>query len=124
MRILADENIDRPIVENLRKKGFQVTYILETSPGLKNGEVLEMACQEETVLLTADKDFGELVYRIYLERDLNLKGLVLIRLSNLSLEKRAKIVAEFFERERNRVEGKFIVLSGKTARIRPLKIPG
>jgi len=121
MCILADENVDRPIVEELRNKGFEVKYILEISPGTENGEVLEMAQQEEAILLTADKDFGELVYRGCLEEDLKLKGLVLIRLSNYPLKKRTKIVSEFFEKEYQRIKGKFVVLSGKTVRIRPLR---
>ncbi len=122
MRILADENVDRYIVEQLRAEGFEVKYVLEISPGLKNGEVLEMAIKEEAILLTADKDFGELVYRSYLEKGLKLKGIVLIRLSGFSLEKRAKMVSEYFKKMKNQLSGKFIVLSRKISRMRPLKI--
>jgi len=44
MRILADENVDRPIVEELRNKGFEVKYILEISPGTENGDTCFRSC--------------------------------------------------------------------------------
>ena len=63
MKFLADENIDKPIVERLRGDGHSLFYIVEMQPGISDDEVLRLANQQEAVLLTADKDFGELVFR-------------------------------------------------------------
>lgn len=67
MNFLADENVDRQIVERLRYVGFNVRYIAETAAGISDDEVLDLANSEESLLLTADKDFGELVFRLKIE---------------------------------------------------------
>lgn len=77
MNLLADENLDRQIVERLRQDGHFVWYVAEMEPGISDDIVLNLANQEEALLLTGDKDFGELVFRL---RRIAL-GVVLIRLS-------------------------------------------
>ena len=63
MSILADESIDRQIVEFLRNNNFYVDYIAEMDPGITDREVFQSAQQKGYILLTADKYFGELLYR-------------------------------------------------------------
>jgi predicted nuclease of predicted toxin-antitoxin system len=63
LNILADESVDGPIVKRLRQEGHTVQYIAEMTPGITDDMVLELANQEAALLLTADKDFGELVFR-------------------------------------------------------------
>lgn len=62
MKFLADENVDGQIVERLRLEGYNVRYIAETDAGISDNEVLDMANREGLLLLTADKDFDELVF--------------------------------------------------------------
>ena len=62
MKLLADEGVDRPIVERLRESSHQVWYVAEMEPGISDETVLDMANREEAVLLTVDKDFGELYF--------------------------------------------------------------
>lgn len=89
MNFLADESVDRPIVERLRQEGYQVAYIVEVGPGMSDDEVLQLANQEAALLLTADKDFGELVFR----QRLHMHGIVLIRLAGQSPTHKAESVA-------------------------------
>lgn len=88
MDLLADENIDGQIVDALREKGYIVGYVAEMDPGISDEVVLELANREGALLLTADKDFGELVYRL---RRLST-GVVLVRLAGLSPSKKSEIV--------------------------------
>ena len=60
MNFVADESVDRQIVENLRVKGHPVLYVVEMDPGVSNGEVFEIANRTNSILMTGDKDFGEL----------------------------------------------------------------
>ena len=60
---MADESIDQPIVVGLRHAGHGVIYVAELSPSVSDDKVLEEANNRGSVLLTADKDFGELVFR-------------------------------------------------------------
>lgn len=61
MNLLADESVDRQIVDRLRQDGHAVRYIAEMEPGVSDDTVLDLAYRESILLLTADKDFGELV---------------------------------------------------------------
>jgi len=63
VNLLADEGVDRQIVARLRRDGHNVRYVAEMSPGIPDEAVLDAANRGEALLLTADKDFGELVFR-------------------------------------------------------------
>lgn len=88
MELLADEGVDRRIVERVRQDGHRVSYVAELEPGISDEEVLEMANSGSLILLTMDKDFGDLAYRMKRV----FSGIVLIRLSGLSTELKAQTV--------------------------------
>ena len=75
MRIVADENIESEIVNELRRAGHEIIDIKVAHPGIDDAAVLDIATREQSILLTRDKDFGELIYR---ERRLN-SGVILLR---------------------------------------------
>ena len=60
MNLLADEGVDRPIVEMLRQNGHTVLYIAEMSPSISDDLLLDTANEHNALLITLDKDFGEL----------------------------------------------------------------
>jgi predicted nuclease of predicted toxin-antitoxin system len=62
MEFLADECCDRGRVEELRQSGHDVLYVFESRRGATDDEVLALAFDQRRILLTEDKDFGELVY--------------------------------------------------------------
>lgn len=61
---VADENFDFSVVRLLRNKGFSVLAIAESFPSIPDTQVLQIAFDRKAVLLTEDKDFGELVHRL------------------------------------------------------------
>lgn len=63
MRYLADESVERQIVDALRQAGYEVDYIAKIAPGADDSDWLARVNRQESVLITGDKDFGELVYR-------------------------------------------------------------
>jgi predicted nuclease of predicted toxin-antitoxin system len=65
MRILANENFPGDAVNALRLEGHDVAWIREDAPGSLDTQVLQRAQDEERVLITFDKDFGELAFRLY-----------------------------------------------------------
>lgn len=92
MKIVADESVDKQIVDRLRSDGHDVVFIAELDPGIDDEAVLLKSRQSDAVLLTADKDFGELVFR---QRLLH-SGVVLIRLADLETGAKADLVATTF----------------------------
>ena len=63
MRFVADESLDFPIVTALRNAGHDVFSIKEQSPRMEDDAILKIANEQKRILLTCDKDFGELVLR-------------------------------------------------------------
>jgi predicted nuclease of predicted toxin-antitoxin system len=63
MRVCANENIPEDCVSRLRQSGHDVLWIREVAPGSSDPDVLSRALAEERLLITFDKDFGELAFR-------------------------------------------------------------
>ena len=114
MNFVADESVDQPIVSRLRADGHLVEAVSELSPGITDDEVLSRATDRGAVLLTADKDFGELVYR----QGRASTGVVLIRLSGLSAEIKAHIVSRVVQGHTAEFSGSFSVIQHGQLRIR------
>jgi len=115
MNLLADEGVDKQIVVLLREKGCSVSYVAEMAPGISDDIVLELANKEGSLLLTSDKDFGYLVFRL---RRLSA-GVVLIRLAGLPSAKKAAIVASVISKHSQELEKSFTVVTPMGVRIRP-----
>jgi predicted nuclease of predicted toxin-antitoxin system len=114
MRLLADENIDQSVVLRLRRDGHRVEYVLELTPGITDEQVLRRAVSSGAVLITEDKDFGELVFR----NRLRTSGVVLVRLAGVSAVRRAAIVASAISAHARKLKGSFTVITHGAVRIR------
>lgn len=90
MNLLADENVDQPIIERLRRDGYQVVSVAELSPSISDDEVLLRANELHALLVTGDKDFKELVYRL----GRVTAGVVLLRLNGISVDAKADLVTK------------------------------
>jgi len=119
MNLLADESVDGFVVRQLRSDGHAVEAIGETSPSISDDEVLERAASSGRVLITADKDFGELVYRLGRAH----AGVVLLRLAGLSSQGRCDLVSEVFRNRGAELSGSFTVVDPHIVRVRRLSGP-
>jgi len=114
MKIVADESVDFGIVVNLRKGGFSVYSIAEKNSGIDDTEVLQIAVQQNSLLITEDKDFGELTYRLQLKH----RGILLIRLSSIIRGERIILVEKALTEHFKELENKFSVINEKGLRIK------
>jgi predicted nuclease of predicted toxin-antitoxin system len=114
MNFLADESVDRQIVDALRRDEHEVLYVAEMDPGISDDAVLDKAEKESAILSPADKDFGELVFRQ--QRITN--GVVLVRLAGLSSPKKTEIVSTTIKRHLDAIQNAFAVISPSAIRIR------
>ena len=114
MNLVADEGVDRAVVERLRQDGHEVIYVAELSPSVSDEEVLRQANARNAVLLTTDKDFGDLVFR----QGLAHYGVVLLRLAGLANATKPEIVAEACRDRAAEVVAAFRVVSPGQVRIR------
>jgi predicted nuclease of predicted toxin-antitoxin system len=77
MRFLANENFPGEAVTALKTAGHDVVWLRTAAPGTSDEDVLVWAAREARILLTFDKDFGELAWRLGLPAS---SGIVLFRL--------------------------------------------
>jgi predicted nuclease of predicted toxin-antitoxin system len=113
MKFLADESCDFSVVRALRAADYDVTAIAELAPQTGDPEVILLSVREGRVLLTEDKDFGQLVYAGAHESN----GVVLIRFPSTD---RAELPSKALQAIRSlgdRLVGAFIVLEPNRIRI-------
>ena len=116
MRFLADENVSRLVIERLRSSGHDVISIAETKPSAPDEDVLNGADADDRILITEDRDFGEMVIR----QRLGLRGMILLELDRLSNPREADTVAEVVSAHSARLFGNLIVIEPGRIRVRPL----
>lgn len=113
--IVIDECVEYEIVGLLRQNNMPVLSIMESYRGIKDIDVLQIATTQAAFLLTEDKDFGELVFRLKLPHT----GILLVRFPNgydpdLKAEKVVRTILEKFEE----IENCFSVLDEHRLRVR------
>jgi len=116
MPFLANENVPFDVVEMLRSHGHDVAWIRTDAPGSKDPDILKRSVAENRVLLTFDKDFGDLAFRFGLPATC---GIVLFRLEAVSSAALAvKVLAAI--QSRSDWAGQFSVVEPGRIRIRAL----
>ena len=117
MRFLADENVSRLVIARLRANGLDVVSIGETRPGVPDRDVLETANVEDCILITEDRDFGELVVR----QNLAVRGMILLELDQLSNAMEVETVSGVVSTHADKLPGNLVVIEPGRIRIRPLR---
>jgi predicted nuclease of predicted toxin-antitoxin system len=112
--IVADESVDWAIIKALRENNYQVLSIMEDHSGWPDEEVLSFAYELSAYLITEDKDFGELTYR--LKRPSH--GILLIRLISSRSDEKAALVLDVFQKNEDRLSNSFSVLDENKLRIK------
>ena len=93
-RFIADENIPLEVVEKIAEKGIDIKSISTLSPGLEDIDVLKLAHREKRILITFDKDFGELIFK----RKLRSNGVILLRMHPYSVDSILNVLHKVFSR--------------------------
>jgi predicted nuclease of predicted toxin-antitoxin system len=114
MKLFADENIAAQIVDQLRQLGHDVLYPPETGLSAEDDVWLEKARNEQRILLTDDKDFGELVFR----KKLPSAGVILLRLHRLPLPDRLRWLQSRWKRILSYPPASFVVVTEHKIRVR------
>lgn len=118
MRLLANENFPAGAVNALRAHGHDIAWIRTDAPGSRDEDVLARARAESRILVTFDKDFGELAFRSKLPAS---SGIILFRITPRSPEYIAAHAAEAIE-SRDDWVGHFAVI--EESRVRMRRLPG
>jgi predicted nuclease of predicted toxin-antitoxin system len=113
MDFLADESCAGPVVRALREAGHDVVAIAEVARGATDEQVLERALNEKRILITEDRDFGELVYA----RGRSSAGVILVRFDSRARLAKPATVVEAVAKPCLRLRDAFTVIEAGRVRI-------
>jgi predicted nuclease of predicted toxin-antitoxin system len=116
MRFLLDENVDLPLADFLEELAHDVTAIaLDYTRSIRDQEVLRIALAETRILITNDKDFGELIYKQQLQH----AGVIFFRLRDEDIPfKIARLEAVLAHHLEDLAAQAYIVVTDKRIRVR------
>jgi predicted nuclease of predicted toxin-antitoxin system len=114
MTIVADLGISKTMISFLQSKGMEVIRIVDIDPTMPDVEILEFANQHDALLITVDKDFGDLIY--YSNKPHS--GILLLRIEDASPNDFLKIIEHIFENHWNKIGRNFCVFKSGKLRIR------
>ena len=113
MNFMADESCAGPVIRALRDAGHDVIAIAEVARGATDEQVLERALKEKRVLITEDRDFGELVYA----RGRSSAGVILVRFHSRARQAKPATVVEAVAKLSSRLQDAFTVVEPGRVRI-------
>ena len=117
MRFLADENFPLGSIKFLRNSGHDVAAVIEDSPGAKDYEVLERASREQRIILTFDRDYGELIYS---RKHLITGGIIYLRFIPETPLEPADFIIKLMQIPELCLEERFTIVERTRIRQRPL----
>lgn len=106
MKFVADENLGIKVPKYLATLGFDIVSVKEIAQGKPDTDILEIANSENRILITLDKDFGELVFK----EKLIHSGIILLRLRDESVKNKQKVLLKKL-RSKKQFANKFTVAS-------------
>ena len=118
MRFLADESCDFTVVRMLRAAGHDVIAVSEVTPRADDSDVIKLAVREKRILLTEDKDFGQLVFA----HGQKSPGVIFLRFPVAARKKIAEEVVRFVTERGEKLAACFVTI--QPGRIRINKVAG
>jgi len=113
MRFLVDECTGTSVANWLKKENHEVYSVFEQWRGASDESILEKCHLENYILITSDKDFGEMVFR-------NQKvhsGIILVRCIPNNFVKRIEVLSKLLKNYSDKLENNFVVVTNHTVRI-------
>lgn len=114
MRFVADECLDARIIQRLIEDGHDLVVVRTELTGRSDAEVLRLTEQHDAVLITEDKDFGELVFRL---RAIHA-GVILVRMPGTPGAEQAELVSRAILSRGDALLQAFTVITMNRLRIR------
>jgi len=114
MKFLADESLEYPIVLFLKEKKIDIIAVRDFMKGAEDWEIIEYAFNNEMFIITLDKDFGELTFRL----KKSTYGIIFLRLTEMDHLSKAKLLLTAIEKLTIEAKNHFIVIDKLKVRIR------
>jgi predicted nuclease of predicted toxin-antitoxin system len=112
MKFLVDECTGSLTADWLRSLGYDVKSVFDDMRGASDDVVMNKARNEQRILITNDKDFGEAIFRSKKEHH----GVILLRLANERTINKIAVLSRLFNTYPKNLAGNFIVVTEKQIR--------
>jgi predicted nuclease of predicted toxin-antitoxin system len=113
-KIIIDVGVGRIIEEWMAQQGFNVTAITKVNPEIADLDIIKLAISQDAIILTMDKDFGELVFK----NNSSHKGILLLRLEDAVAEEKLSAIQNIFPNHLSQIKNNFCVYHNGRLRIR------
>lgn len=115
LNFLVDVSAGLSVTIFLRSEGYDAISVQEINPRMKDEEIIRLAVRDKRIIVTMDKDFGELVYRCLM----NHSGILLLRLDNEKSSEKQRILKYILQYHKSHLHENFCVFHNDKIRIRP-----
>jgi len=107
IKFIADVNIEKRIVDYLHDNGYDIKWVPDYNCKISDEDLIRTARREKRVLITNDKDFGEITF---LQRKVST-GIILVRVKGQNVQDKVKIIKKLLQKHEDRILNHFVVLS-------------
>ncbi|PIU36983.1 hypothetical protein CO005_02095 [Candidatus Roizmanbacteria bacterium CG_4_8_14_3_um_filter_34_9] len=114
MKFLIDESIEYRIVGFLRSLDYNTLSVAESFSSLDDKIILSIAYKESRIIITNDKDFGELIYKLQLPH----KGIILIRLFEENYQSKEDKLKLILKKFKSKLQNTFTIVSKNKIRFK------
>ena len=115
MRFLVDECTGPAVARWLAESGHEVFSVYDEARGITDPEILQKANDEDWILVTNDKDFGEKIFRDNHPH----KGIVFLRLDDERADSKIDAMHRLLEQFSDQLPGRFVVVTETQVRFAP-----
>ncbi|MEW5920430.1 MAG: DUF5615 family PIN-like protein [Bacillota bacterium] len=112
LSFLADVNVEKMIIETIKEFYYDVKCVSEIKPNMLDEDVIKLANFEKRVLITNDKDFGELIYR----QNLLSSGVIMFRIKGHNTREKINIFRKLLLSYNDKLCGYLVIITVKRFR--------
>ncbi len=113
-KFIIDVGVGKIIEEWLKKEGYEVIIIRTINAAMEDMEIIKLANQQDAVIISMDKDFGELVFK----KKLFHKGILLLRLEDAVAEEKLAAIQNILPKYLTEIRDNFSVYQNGKLRFR------
>lgn len=105
MKFIVDESTGHSAAEFLKEEGHDAVFVGDIEKGISDREILEQAFEENRIIVTNDKDFGELTVR----HEIEAEGVVILRLNIETPENKRKVLGHLLDEHSEKMEDNLVI---------------
>jgi len=118
IKFLANVNVEKPLVDFLYEKGFDIKWVTNIDKQMPDAHVCEIANKEQRVIITNDKDFGEIVF---LQKKIAY-GIILLRIKGQNSSEKIILIEKLLDKYLDKIAGHFVIVTKEKIRFIPLEV--